>query len=97
MVTDEIIEEHRTNPDQSNGHHSVTLHEVLNFMRALPILGKEFIYAEVPYELYRTGRVTERGAPAEIDQSVSYSTEKEAAHAVFLQRLDRVRAMAKEA
>lgn len=95
MVTDEIVEEHRSNPTQTEGHHSVQLHEILNFLRSMPIIGKEFVYIAVPYERYHVGYITERGAEATIDFDVEYATETEAMHDIFLRRLNRIREMAK--
>ncbi len=89
MVTPELIEEHRVNSDQALGHHSAELHLVLNYLRMAPIIGKEFVFAERPYERYRIGLVTARYTePTLLDGT--YDTETEAIHEVFLTRLRKI-------
>lgn len=90
MVTPELLEEHRRNSDQSKGHHSSELHIVLNFLRMAPIIGKEFVYAETPYDTYRIGRVTARYTEPEVISDEQYPSEQDAIHQVFLKRLRKI-------
>lgn len=90
MVTTEIIEEHRRNSDQSQGHHSPELHLILNFLRLAPIIGKEFVLAETPYETFRIGRVTARYSHPEVISEETFGSELEAIHQVFLKRLKKI-------
>jgi hypothetical protein len=91
LITDTLIEEHHHNSDQALGQHSADLHLVLNYFRAAPIIGKEFVYTVDPHQEYRVGIVTARGtAPAILDDDV-YTSEKEAVHAVFMARVRKLR------
>ncbi|GAA1854850.1 hypothetical protein [Brevibacterium marinum] len=91
MIDEELIDEHRKNPEQSETYHSAKLHEVLNYFRALPVLGKTFAYAEVPYQRYRLGVVTERGKEARwVDDGV-YASEQEAVHGILKYRIEELR------
>lgn len=92
MIDDDLIAEHERNPMQAQGHHSATLHLVLNYFRNAPIIGKEFVYAVEPYEQYKVGIVTGRGQPAAMLDQTTYASEDEAVHAVFLARVDKLRA-----
>jgi hypothetical protein len=92
MIDDDLIEEHRTNPMQLQGHHSPDLHIVLNYFRNAPIIGKEFVYAVKPYEEYQVGIVTARGTAAALLNDTTYSSEDEAVHAVFMARVNKLRA-----
>jgi hypothetical protein len=92
MITDEVVAEHERNPLQAHGHHSATLHLVLNHFRNAPIIGKEFVYAVRPYAEYRIGIVTERGRPADMLDDRTFASEEEAVHAVFLARVAKLRA-----
>lgn len=88
LITPEVIEEHRVNADQSKGMHSNELHLALNFFRAAPILGKEFVYTLEPHSRYRVAIVTERGTPVKMADDVIHTSESEAVHAVFLARVE---------
>jgi hypothetical protein len=91
LITDELIEEHHRNSDQALGQHSADLHLVLNYFRAAPIIGKEFVYTVIPHQEYRIGVVTARGtAPTMLNDAV-YPSEKEAVHAVFMARVSKLR------
>lgn len=92
MIDDALIEEHRTNPMQLHGHHSPDLHIVLNYFRNAPIIGKEFVYAVKPYEEYQVGIVTARGTAAALLNDTTYASEDEAVHAVFMARVNKLRA-----
>jgi hypothetical protein len=61
---------------------------VLNHMHGLPIDGKTFVFAAVPYKEYRIGILHSRGVAPTILRDRAFSTENEAVHAVFLQRLN---------
>lgn len=91
LIDDELIDEHARNADQKLGHHSTNLHLVLNYFRAAPIIGKEFVYAAEPHGEYRVGVVTARGTAAELLDDKTYATEQEAIHAVFLARVQKLR------
>lgn len=88
LITPEILEEHRTNADQSRGMHSNDLHLVLNFFRSAPIIGKKFVYTVTPHSEYRVAIVSGRGTPVAFADDVTYGSESEAVHAVFLARVD---------
>jgi hypothetical protein len=91
MIDDDLVAEHERNPLQAEGHHSTTLHLVLNYFRNAPIIGKEFVYAVRPYEEYKVGVVTGRGEPAAMLDDRTFATEEEAVHAVFLRRVEKLR------
>lgn len=91
MIDDDLVAEHERNPLQARGHHSTTLHLVLNYFRNAPIIGKEFVYAVRPYEEYKVGVVTGRGEPAAMLDDRTFATEEEAVHAVFLRRVEELR------
>lgn len=88
FVNDAVIAEHRLNPRGSAATpQSQELHELLNYIRNAPVIGKSFAYAVEPYKEYVVGVMTARGVPATFSDQCVYSTEEEAVHAVFLQRL----------
>lgn len=91
LIDDKLIEEHEKNADQRLGHHSANLHLVLNYFRAAPVIGKEFVYVVKPYEQYRVGVITARGSEAELLDDKTYGSELEAVHAVFLARAQKLR------
>ncbi|MDH7810052.1 MULTISPECIES: hypothetical protein [unclassified Rhizobium] len=91
LITDELLEEHCSNWDEAKGFHSENLQKVLNFIRNLPAIGKDFAYEEKPYESYRLGRITKRGVPPELSNGPHYMGESEAVHAILLARIDRIR------
>ena len=87
LVTDSLIAEHHDDPRGIHKRHGHALHDVLNHMHGLPIDGKTFVFAAVPYKEYRMGVLSSRGAAPVILRDRTFSTENEAVHAVFLQRL----------
>jgi hypothetical protein len=91
MITPDLIAEHRNNADQSHGPHSSDLHLVLNYLRAAPIIGKEFVCVVKPHEQYRVGIVTARGTAPDMLNEQCYSSEQEGVHAVFMARVDKLR------
>jgi hypothetical protein len=92
MIDGDLIAEHKRNPLQLQGHHSANLHLVLNFFRNAPIIGKEFVYAVRPYEAYQVGIVTSRGQAGALLDDTTYASEDEAVHAVFMARVNKLRA-----
>ncbi|MCX6433982.1 MAG: hypothetical protein NTX29_14820 [Actinobacteria bacterium] len=92
LIDEDLINEHRSNPMQLKAHHSANLHLVLNFFRNAPIIGKEFVYAVRPYEAYQVGVVTSRGTAGALLDDTTYTTEDEAVHAVFMARVNKLRA-----
>jgi hypothetical protein len=91
LITDTLIEEHHRNSDQMQGQHSADLHLVLNYFRAAPIIGKEFVYTVIPHQEYRVGVVTARGTAPIILDDAKYTSEKEAVHGVFMARVGKLR------
>ncbi|MXP23450.1 hypothetical protein GIY30_19100 [Gordonia sp. HNM0687] len=86
LVTPELVEAHRLNP---RGPHSHELNLVLNFVRgpAHPMERKSFVYLKNPYDSYGLALMAGRGEPAEIVEGAEYSSEADAVHGAFLQRL----------
>jgi hypothetical protein len=86
LVTAELVEAHRANP---RGPHSHELNLVLNFVRgpAFPMEAKPFVHLRHPYDDYGLALMAGRGQPATLLTDRSYSSETEAIHASFLQRL----------
>lgn len=91
LVDDDLIAEHERNPEQFEGIHSKPLQEVLNHLRALPVIGKTFAYAVEPYKKYRIGIITARGTECGWVSDQTYPDEKSAVHAIFLYRLGELR------
>lgn len=91
LVDDELIAEHERNPEQTEGVHSRNLQEVLNHLRALPVIGKTFAYAVEPYKKYRIGIVTARGTECGWVGDDVYPDERSAVHAIFRYRLAEIR------
>lgn len=87
LVTPELLAEHAEDPRGDRSPHSAALQDILNYLHALPIDGKSFAYAEVPYQRYRLGLLRGRGNAPSLDDPRVFATEREAVHAVFLQRL----------
>lgn len=86
LVTPELIETHRRNP---RGPHSHELNLVLNYVRgpAFPMDQKPFVHLKKPYSEYGLALMTARGEPVVMIEGKTYSTENEAIHAAFVQRL----------
>ena len=87
LVTPALLAEHAEDPRGDQSPHSTALQDVLNYLHALPIDGKSFAYAEVPYQRYKLGLLRGRGNAPTLDDPRVFATEREAVHAVFLQRL----------
>ena len=88
LVTDALLAEHAEDPRGIETRHSAALQDVLNFVHALPTDGKSFAYAEAPYRKYRLGILRGRGVFPSIFPDREFATEREAVHAVLLQRLE---------
>jgi hypothetical protein len=86
LVTPELVAAHRANP---RGPHSHELNMVLNFVRgpAFAMDRKPFVYLREPYDKYVVALMTPRGQEQIIVEDTIYSTEAEAVHGAFLQRL----------
>lgn len=85
LVTDEILEEHRQKPF---GQHSPALDRLLNYFRRAPIDDKYAVLCVRPWAEYRLVALTNRRGipPRQVDDQV-YTTPEDAAHAVFLKRI----------
>lgn len=86
LVTEELIAEHARNPF---GQHSDALERLLNYFRRAPQRGKYAVLCTKPHAEWRIIVIAGvRGEPPRfLDERVFYS-EKEALHAVFLERID---------
>ena len=87
LITPALLAEHAEDPRGDQSPHSTALQDVLNYLHGLPTDGKSFAYAEVPYARYRLGILRGRGKAADLSDPRVFATEREAVHAVFLQRL----------
>ena len=88
LVTAALLEEHRTDPRGEQTPHSYALKQVLDFIHNQPTDGKSFAYAARPYAEYRVGVMRARGLAPSIDETTHYASEREAIHAVFIERLN---------
>ena len=87
----EIIDEHARNPLSEKGPMSAPLEALLNYFRTNPSLGGLFVYATVPWREFRLARLTDRAREPEIISDVIYGGELEAAHGVFLKRIELIK------
>ena len=90
LVTPEVLAEHLADPRGANRPHSHALRQVLDFIHNQPTDGKSFAYMVKPYTDYRLGVMQARGTAPTIEDDVAYASEREAVHAVFLERLRRL-------
>ena len=90
LVTPEVLAEHLADPRGVNQPQSHALRQVLDFIHNQPTDGKSFAYAVTPYADYRLGVMQARGEEPVIVDEVAYASEREAVHAVFLERLRRL-------
>lgn len=89
-ITPEIIDEHAAKP---LGQHSDHLERMLNYFRKAPIPDKYAVYCEEPFARYRVVALAGiPGVPPRIVDDKVYSTLDEAYHAVFLRRVNDLRA-----
>lgn len=86
-VTPALLREHAEDPRGGDTPHGFDLQDVLNYVHGMPIDGKPFAYAEVPYRRYRLGVMHARGAAPTFPDERVFDSEREAVHAVFLERL----------
>lgn len=85
LITDELIAEHARDP---LGQHSDALERVLNYLRRAPQQGKYGVLSVVPFREYRIVVLSgARGASSRFLDDRVFATEKEALHAVFLERI----------
>lgn len=87
LITRELLAEHAEDPRGEDTPHSQALQAVLNYLHNMPTDGKSFAYAELPYQRYRVGVMQARGMSPVFQEDRVYASEREAVHAVFLQRL----------
>ena len=86
LVTPALIEEHRASP---LGQHSDDLERVLNHFRRSSLDGKYVLFELEPNRKYKIMVTAGRsgGLPRDLDGRV-YTDKNEAAHAIFLRRVD---------
>lgn len=90
LITDEVIEEHRRDP---NCIHSEALDRLLLYFRKGDLPGKYAIYCEKPFAVYRIVALSGLpGVPPRVVDDRVYTTVEEAQHAVFLRRIGDLRA-----
>jgi branched-chain amino acid transport system permease protein len=93
LITDELIEEHRVKP---LGQHSDALERVLHYFRRQPAAGKYIGVMIEPWREYRIGVLPGAGGvPLEILTDDVFSTEEQVLHAIFVRRVNDLRAGAK--
>jgi branched-chain amino acid transport system permease protein len=91
LITEALVAEHAARP---LGPHSDELSRVLTYFRGAPVEGKHVVIAVERDRLWRIGRITRADpstTPVLLEEG-SYSSYEEALHAVFLRRLDDLRA-----
>jgi hypothetical protein len=88
ILTKEVIAEHERNPF---GDHSDTLKRALNYLRRSTTLTPYVVVCTKPFREWRLARLSgQRGqAPTFID-ALTYNSEAEAMHALFLKRVEEV-------
>jgi hypothetical protein len=90
LITDEVVAEHAADPA---GPHSDGLQRVLRYFRRAPVPGKYVVVAVRPWQEYRIGALSGvHGEAPDVLDDGPYATEEEAMHAVFLRRVDELRA-----
>ena len=87
LITSALIEEHKNDPRGTYTPHSYKLKQVLDFIHNQPTDGKSFAYAAQPYVEYRFGVMRGRDVAPSIDDTTNYTSEHDAVHAVFIDRL----------
>lgn len=88
-IDEEIIAEHHENPI---GQHSDDLERVLTYFRRQPLEDKYLLIETEKFEEWVIGKTTGvRGEPPEIVSQETYSSQKEADHALFLKRVEKLR------
>lgn len=87
LITPALLAEHAEDPRGGDTPHGHALQDVLNYVHNLPTDGKSFAYAEQPGARYRVGILRARGTAPLLPAGPTYASEREAVHAVFLERL----------
>lgn len=86
LVTEELIAEHARNP---LGQHSDALERLLNYFRRAAPAGKLAVFCTRPFEEWRIVMLAGvRGQPPRYYDDRVFHSEREAVHAVFLERID---------
>jgi branched-chain amino acid transport system permease protein len=86
LVTEELIAEHARNP---LGQHSDALERLLNYFRRAAPAGKLAVMCTRPFREWRIVEIAGvRGQPPRFHDDRVFHSEREAIHAVFLERLD---------
>lgn len=89
LATEDVVKEHKAAPF---GRHSPTLTLIVSYFAQAPTKGKGALLAQPPGTEFRVVQLSgDQGRPHEISDD-RYSSEAEAAHAVFLHRLAAIRA-----
>jgi branched-chain amino acid transport system permease protein len=89
LIDDELIAEHRRAP---RGPHSDRLARVLRYFRSQPIPGKLIVIEETPWQRYGIGVLTGVPGRAATPLDGSYETYDDALHAIFLRRVEDLKA-----
>jgi hypothetical protein len=89
LIDNDLIAEHRRAP---RGPHSDRLARVLRYFRSQPIPGKLIVIADIPWRRYGIGVLT--GVPGRAARPLdeSYETYDDALHAIFLRRVEELKA-----
>lgn len=87
LIDAALLAEHCEDPRGGDTPHSAALQDVLNHLHYMPTDGKSFAYAEQPYRQYRLGVMRARGTPPTVHDDRVFTSEREAVHAVFMERL----------
>ncbi len=86
LVTEELIAEHARNP---LGQHSDALERLLNYFRRASPAGKLAVLCTVPFKEWRILALAGvRGQAGRFYDDRVFHSEREAIHAVFLERID---------
>lgn len=89
-INPELIAEHEAKP---MGQHSDHLERMLNYFRKAPIPDKYAVYCEEPFARYRVVALSGLpGVPPRVVDDKTYPSLEEAYHAVFLRRVNDLRA-----
>lgn len=89
-IDPQIIAEHERKP---LGQHTDHLERILNYFRQAPLADKYAVYTEVPFEKYRVVALSGLpGVPPRIVDDKTYPSLDAAYHAVFLRRINDLRA-----
>jgi branched-chain amino acid transport system permease protein len=88
LATDDVVAEHRANPNGASGPQSEALRRLLNYFRRAPQAGKYVVVAERRWEEYRIARLSGvRGVAPTVLDTPAFATETEAIHGVFEARV----------